>query len=168
MKGAFFVEFIKFHKSEIGSVLSRTQERYIEFFFHFRAGKKLREIADMYDLTVDTVERGLTWCRKQRIGDRDKVTELEKHIRDAKDDINQLERDTKKVRKWIRDAEKGDKPVSSAWINALNGLHRTLREQKQYLAELEGIYKTVVSVVGADGGPVKVEYEVVDPDDQDQ
>lgn len=158
-------------EGSLPSVLSITHERYIDMYFAKKSGKTTAEIAEDFDCSIRTVDSALKWCRSRRVGQRERIAELEKRIRDAGDDVRRLEGDIDRVRKHItkqRVAPAGE----SAYIalnNSLIGFHRELREQKKHLAELQGIYRETVRVehTGEDGKPIQ--YEVVDPDaDPDQ
>jgi len=152
------------------SVLSTTRQRYIEFYFHHKDGKTIPEIAKLYEMGERTVERGLAWCRAQRIGNRELSRELEDRIADLRDDIRRIERRIKRTERDIDDAPK-DGPKDSPLVGltqAVGKLYTELREQKRYLAELEGIYKQTLNVqhTGGDGGPIR--YEAVSAEDSDQ
>lgn len=142
-------------------MLSITHQRYIEWFFLKKDGKTEQQIADEYGVARNTVDRGLRWCRKQRIGARELQHQLEDRIADTREDIRKLERQIKNTERRIDKAIPAG-PKDSPMVGltqALGKLYGELRAQKQYLAELEGVYKTTVNVnVGAqDGNTLKLE-----------
>jgi len=129
-------------------VLSTAKQKYIEYYFHHKDGKTLEQIGEMYDVSSRTVERGLAWCRSQRVGIRELSRELEDRIADLRDDITRIERRIKKTERDIDHAPKAG-PKDSPLVGlsqAIGKLYTELREQKRYLAELEGIYKQTVNI----------------------
>jgi septal ring factor EnvC (AmiA/AmiB activator) len=129
-------------------VLSTTKQRYIEYYFLHKEGNTLEQIGEKYGCTIRTVERGLAWCRKQRVGSRELARELEDRIADLNDDIRRIERQIKRTERRIDNAPAlgpKDSPLVGL-TQAVGKLYTELREQKRYLAELEGIYKQTVNV----------------------
>lgn len=150
-------------RAERQSVLSTTRQRYIEFYFLHKDGWTIPQIAEHYDMGERTVERGLNWCRKQRIGNRELAKELEDRIADLRDDIRRVERQIKHTERRIDQAPPlgpKDSPMVGL-TQAIGKLYTELREQKRYLAELEGIYKQTVNVNlgGQEGNELKLSIQ---------
>ena len=99
-----------------------------------------------------TVIRAMAWCRSQRIGAWKQSEELEAQIAEVRADVGRLHENIRKLKRMMNET-----PLVGH-SNALIGLYRTQLAYKQYLAELEGIYKRTVAVehsgkIGGDDEP---------------
>lgn len=118
------------------------------WFFRQRDGHTIQSIADEFGVDTTTVDRGLAWCRSQRIGTRELAHQLEDRIADLREDISRVERQIRSAERRIKVsplAGPKDSPLVGL-TQAVGQLYRELREQKKYLAELEGLYRTTVNV----------------------
>ncbi len=142
-------------------MLSRQKQRYIQWFFESRdQGKTQAQLASEHGVSRNTIIRAFAWCREQRIGTRELSQQLEDRIADAREDIGRLERQIKRTEKRIDEAIPAG-PKDSPMVGltqAVGKLYSELREQKKYLAELEGVYKTTVNVNvgGQEGNTLKL------------
>lgn len=144
-------------------MLTATQERYIDWYYAFTDGSTTKQIAERAGVDMRTVERGLQWCRKRNIGDRNDRAELGKRIADLQHDIKQTEGDIRRVKRHLRDyrpTSAGDGPYLGL-NNSLIGFRRLLSDQKHQLAELQGLLKRVVELGGGEDEDVSLTIEVV-------
>lgn len=146
-----------------GSVSTSTHDRYIDWYFMHRSGATIPEIAASAGVGTATVERGLAWCRRARVGERETTAELEKRIADCKRDIAALESDLRRVKRALRTLYPGDKGYS-ALTNSIIGFRRELREARRYLAELEGLIRNVLAIEPGDNTDLRITITHVKPD----
>ncbi len=111
------------------------------------------ELAAQFDTTASTVDHAIDYGRSAGLFVRDACEKVTRHIAELQAVAGKLERVFNRLCRSER--------PQGAWVAALA---RQLLDYRTRIMELEGLYKQTVNLqhTGADGGPMRVEYELVD------
>lgn len=142
-------------------MLSTTEKRYLDICIAQIASRESLEVVrQKFGVSRSVADRAIRWGNDRDLFRLDSTEKLRHHVAELRAVLEQVE---SALALHMRKPSNGKGRNWRPHAFGISSLARCILDYRTRIMELEGVYKQVVSHEhsGSDGGPIRVQYEIV-------